>query len=373
MAWTSGARGAGDSLHLVVMDAHRAINKLQAATALETLAGAHVHGLSAPSRRLVADFMDGLNWTAPLKFNHPGLGTTATEHAGRLLIQNDIGTTDAHVLVIRVVDLTVTLTYTDVHRPKLKFFQGLFSAFDVAWEDGDPRTSDSSKSETYFLTTGTYHAADRPSLERYLRHLGSRIVFLIDWNRMRKRLNAFVGKEKAIEIFSKWVADHNYGHRGLLEIGGERALAEAVEYAAGERLRYGDRLDELIGEANAVEFICSAMKGASTGLLARRSRRVILDEIKADLRRYFESAGLAIFDIAARHAACGYDLAAAMREAFEHMGSEAQGVDHQVCSTCSRLGSAGRPAAQRGARRRQTVQTAAFACRFPRVRGRRGG
>ena len=126
-AMTSGARGAGDSLHLVVMDAHRAINKLQAATALETLAGAHVHGLSPPSRRLVAAFMEGLNRTAPLKFNHPGLGTTATEHAGRLLIQNDIGTTDAHVLVIRVDGLAVTLTYTDVHRARLKFFQGLFT------------------------------------------------------------------------------------------------------------------------------------------------------------------------------------------------------------------------------------------------------
>ncbi len=133
-ALTSGDRGAGDSLHLVVMDAHRAINRLQAATATETLAGARVHALSARSRRLVAAFMEGLNRTAPLKFNHPGLGTTATEHAGRVLIQNDIGTTDAHVLVVRIDDLTATLTYTDIHRPRLKFFQSLFSSFDVRWE-----------------------------------------------------------------------------------------------------------------------------------------------------------------------------------------------------------------------------------------------
>ena len=179
-AMTSGDRGAGDSVHLVVMDAHRTINKLQMATALETVAGAHVHGLSPPSRRLVAAFMDGLNRTAPLKFNHPGLGTTATEHAGRLLIQNDIGTTDAHVLVVRVDDLAVTLTYTDVHRARLKFFQGLFSALHVSWEDADPRTSDRFEAGTYFLTTGTYRASDRADLERYLRHLGSRIVFLID-------------------------------------------------------------------------------------------------------------------------------------------------------------------------------------------------
>lgn len=319
-AMTSGDRGAGDSLHLVVMDAHRAINHLQAATATETVAGAHVYALSADSRRLVTAFMEGLNRTAPLKFNHPGLGTTATEHAGRVLIQNDIGTTDAHVLVVRIDDLAVTLTYTDIHRPRLKFFQSLFSAFDVQWEGMEQRTSGKLESGSYLLTTGTYHAADQHDLERYLRHLASRIVFLIDWNRMRKRLRAFVGKERAVEIL-KWAADNDHGHRGLLEIGGERALAEAVEYAAGERLRYGDRLDNLIGEENAVEFLCHAMRAASAGLLVRRSRRAILDEIKAELSRYFENAGLAIFDIAARHAACGYDLAVTMREAMERIGS----------------------------------------------------
>ena len=79
------------------MDAHRAINRLQSTIATETLDGAHVYGLAVGSRRLVAAFMKGLNHTAPLKFNHPGLETTATEHDGQLLIQNDIGTTDAHV------------------------------------------------------------------------------------------------------------------------------------------------------------------------------------------------------------------------------------------------------------------------------------
>ena len=137
---------------------------------------------------------------------------------------------------------------------------------------------------------------------------------------MRKRLRAFVGKDRSIEIL-KWAADNDHGHRGLLEIGGERALADAVEFAAGKRLRYGDRLDDLIGEENATEFICHAMEIASTGLAARRSRRVIVDEIKADLHRYFEKAGLAIFDIAARHAACGYDLAVTICEALERIGS----------------------------------------------------
>jgi len=320
-AMTSGIHDTEDSLHLLVMDAHRAINRLQAATALEILDGAHVHGLSALSRRLVAAFMEGVNATAPLKFTHPGLGTTAIEHAGRLLIENDIGTTDAHVLVIRVEDRRVTLTHSDVHRQRFEFFKRLFQPFNVAWEDAGPRTSDKFEAGSYLLTTGTYEAADHSELQRYLRHLGSRIVFLIDWNRMRKRLGGFVRNDKAIAIL-KWAADNDYGHRGLLEIGGERALAEAVEYAAGERLRYGDRLDELMGETNAVEFICSAMRCASTGLRAGRSRRMILDEIKAALRSYFENSGLAVFDIAAKPAACGYDLAAALREVFEQIRND---------------------------------------------------
>ena len=69
--------------------------------------------------------MAGINRTAPLKFNHPGLATTATRAGARLVIQNDIGTTDAHVIVIHVQDLTVTVTYTDVHPERLAFFQDM--------------------------------------------------------------------------------------------------------------------------------------------------------------------------------------------------------------------------------------------------------
>jgi uncharacterized protein Yka (UPF0111/DUF47 family) len=321
-AMTSGNRKQGDSLHLLVMDAHRSINELQAETAEETLEGARVHGLSERGRQLVRSFMEGLNRTAPLKFDHPGLGTTATEHGGLLLIQNDIGTTDAHVLVIRVQEQVATLTYTDVHHARLKFFQRLLRPFAVTWAEASLRTSDKLESGSYLLTTGSYRAKDDADLQRYLGHLGSRIVFLIDWNRARKRLRNFVDNGRAIEVLG-WAADNEFGHCGLLEIGGEKALAEAVEFAACDRLRYGDRLDELIGQENACAFLRHAARAASVGLRQRRSRRTILDEIKTDLRRYFERARLLIFDIAGRHAACGYDLAVSIREAFEALPGNA--------------------------------------------------
>ena len=51
------------------------------------------------------------------------------------MIQNDIGMTDAHVLVVHVEALRVTLTYTAIHIERLVFFQNLFERFGVRWQD----------------------------------------------------------------------------------------------------------------------------------------------------------------------------------------------------------------------------------------------
>ena len=110
--------------------------------------------------------MAGINRTASLKFDHPGLGTTATRVGDRLLIQNDLGTTEAHVVVIAVKDRTVTITYTDVHRRRLRFFETLFGRYAVTWSDtrdrrGGPVLGD------HHVTTGTFEAPDSSSLEAY--------------------------------------------------------------------------------------------------------------------------------------------------------------------------------------------------------------
>jgi hypothetical protein len=120
----AGHDGA-DSLHRLVMDLHKRLNAMQAALAEETLDGAAAYNLAASDRPLVTAFMAGINRTAKLKFAHSGVATTATRAGGRLVIQNDIGTTDAHVIVIHVQDLTVSVNYTDVHPERLAFFQGL--------------------------------------------------------------------------------------------------------------------------------------------------------------------------------------------------------------------------------------------------------
>lgn len=312
---TSGKRSDGDSLHLIVMDAHKGLNQLQMDLAVELVDGAHVYNLTEQGRELVACFMAGLNRTAHLKFEHPGLGTTATEYNNKLVIQNDIGTTDAHVLVIRVSNMTVSFTYTDIHLPRLDFFQSLFNSTKTSWEKVARKKDQAFETSGYYISTATFLAETVEELHTFLEFLGSRLVFLIDWNKARKRLRKFVGKKNAIRLL-QWAADNDYGHRGLLEIGGEDALYEAIEFAAGSRLHYGDRLDKILGNERTEEFLRFALHTASTELQQNRSGRVIRDELKTRLSSYFERAYIGLLVLASRHAEYIFELATGLRDAI---------------------------------------------------------
>jgi len=108
--------------------------------ASDVIDGASVWELQPEDRVRVAAFMRGLNRTAALKFDHPGLETSATRDGERLLLQNDIGTNDAHVLVIQVNARRITLTYSDLHRRRLLFFQALLAPFGAKWSGLESRT-----------------------------------------------------------------------------------------------------------------------------------------------------------------------------------------------------------------------------------------
>ena len=194
-AMMQAAHGGGDSLHRLVMDLHKQLNAMQAALATETLDGAATYNLHVDDRPLVAAFMAGLNRTAGLKFNHPGLATTATRAGEKLLIQNDIGTTDAHVIVIHVVGLTVSVTYTDVHVERLVFFQEMLKPRNVVWEGS--QTAVLAAGSPFYMATGRFEAANAAECRGYLEFLGSRLVFLIDWNRARKQLRGFCAARTA--------------------------------------------------------------------------------------------------------------------------------------------------------------------------------
>jgi uncharacterized protein Yka (UPF0111/DUF47 family) len=320
---TSGSREAGDSLHLLVMDLHKELNELQRRLATEQIDGASVYGVTAEDRTLIAAFMAGVNRTRALKFAHPGLDTTATRSGERLVIQNDIGVTAAHVLVVHIQGARVTLTYTDVHLERLLFFQGLFNRFDVQWQDTVSKRGEGLGEELYHLCLGTYTAHDPDDLRAYLTHLGSRLVFLIDWNRARKRLRKFARRRICLGVL-RWAADNDYGHMGFLALGGDQLICDALRAGGRVPLPPAGLLSDVLGPERTGEFLRFTLQTASEGLRAGRSEFLIRDEITAELRHYIDTAHQWLLTSAAEQASLGVELALAARDLLASAGRPPQ-------------------------------------------------
>jgi uncharacterized protein Yka (UPF0111/DUF47 family) len=314
---TGVTEGGADSLHRLVMDLHKALNRLATDCAEEILSGAHVFGLHAEDRTPVESFMQGLNQTRPLKFNHPGLDTMATRSGGRLLIQNDIGTTDAHVVVIAVKKNAVTVTYTDVHRARAKFFIALFDKFAAKWSGLDRHVAAGlGEDNAFFLVTGQYQADSAADRNAFLAALGAALVFLIDWNKARKLLRGWVAKDDAARILD-WGARQRVGHRALLELGGNELIGAAVRNAAPTRIGFGERLDQALGRNAAVDFLKTAMRVSTEALSAGRSVRLVRDQIEADLVRRLERVDSALLAIVLRQVGLAHDVTTAIAHHIE--------------------------------------------------------
>jgi pyruvate, orthophosphate dikinase len=316
---TAGRRGRDhneDSLHLVVMDAHRELNQLQARIATEIIDGARTHDLGSGDGTLVRAFMRGVHATERLRFDHPGLGTTATRIGASLVIQNDLGETDAHVVVIRVNGRVVTINYTDVHLVRLLFFQDLLSPWDVVWEDTRSRTDRAIEGGLYHLASGRFESSDERETARFLEHLGSRLVFIIDWNRARKRLRRVVRRRVAIDLL-RWAAEHGYGHIAFLRAGGDGLIFDALEFAGGRVMPAGQTLEDALGPAAAADYLRAVLRICSEGLLAGRPLSLVQDEVRAELTRYLRSAREEIQEIALQHAELCVEIAEAARDELE--------------------------------------------------------
>jgi len=301
-----------DSLHRLVMDLHKALNRLAAGCAEEVVAGAHVFGLRPEDRQPVESFMRGLEQTRALKFDHPGLDTMATRSGERLLIQNDIGTTDAHVLVVAIHDNAVTVTYTDVHRARAKFFVDLFEEFPAEWSGLDRQTADGLGDDgNFYLVTGHYEAASAGERDAFLAAVGAALVFLIDWNKARKLLRNWVAKNDAAGILA-WAARHRVGHRAFLQLGGDELISSAVRNAAPTRIGFGERLDQALGRNAAVDFLKTTLRVSTEALIGGRSVRLVRDQIEADLVRLLQGVDSTLLAIVVRQAGLAHDIAAAL-------------------------------------------------------------
>ena len=325
---THGRRGGPDSLHLLVMDLHKQINHLSGELASEVIDGADVWELLPEDRPRVAAFMRGLKRTAPLKFDHPGLETAATRDGDKLLLQNDIGTNDAHVLVLQVNALAISLTYSDLHRVRLEFFQSLLAPYGARWSALESRNrADLNEGAAYSVATAQFDCHDEAAMQAALEGIGSRIVFLIDWNHARKRLQAFVEKEEAIAVLTE-AARLDVGHRAWVQVGGERLIFAAMQAASDGAFRIGDRLDEVIGVADARAFLVAVMQLACEALRSGLPAALVADETRMLLAQHVHHR-TSEFDLLADHAAYCQSLAQAVSDGLAH-GVESSGKAAQA-------------------------------------------
>jgi uncharacterized protein Yka (UPF0111/DUF47 family) len=313
---TQGNRKAGNSFHILVMDLHSQLNAMASEVATENLDGAHVWQIDDADRSLIQAFMRGLHRTAPLKFSHPGLDTAVTRDGARLLIQNDIGTNDVHVLVIEVEGPTVSLTYSDLHNGRFDFFRHMLEEVGFEWTVFAPVTSDGlNASKPYLVGKATFTAPTDDLLMDALEAIASRIVFVIDWNRARKRLQNFVRKPQAIALLRR-AAKEEWGHMAWLLAGGEQLVFNAMQAVDSEAFRVGDRLDDVLGETPATEFIFELMRISTSMLRQQQPVALVADEARMLLARVLRKRTFE-FDLLTEHAAYCHALALSLCEALE--------------------------------------------------------
>jgi uncharacterized protein Yka (UPF0111/DUF47 family) len=300
--------GGGDSLHRLVMDLHKALNQLAATHAEEVIAGAHVYGLRDEDRPVIEAFMHGVAATAKLKFSHPGLATTAARTGERLTIQNDIGETDAHVVVIAVDPDAVTVTYTDIHLPRAKFFTELLRGYPVQWSGLERKSAAGLGDGAFYLITGRYAFESGVRRDAFLETLGASLVFLIDWNKARKVLREWVSKADAVRIL-QWAALHRIGHRGFLELGGSELVAAAVHHATPTRIGFGERLDRALGHEAAVDFVKAVLRISTEALLQGSSIRLARDRIEAALVGHLQRVDSTLLSIVIGQAGLAREIA----------------------------------------------------------------
>ncbi|MFZ6688485.1 DUF47 family protein [Undibacterium sp. SXout11W] len=315
-ALTQGNRKEGDSFHLLVMDLHKQLNAMASEIATEIVDDANVWQIEDGDRPLIQAFMRGLHRTAPLKFSHPGLDTAATRDGARLLIQNDIGTNDAHVLVIEVEQDTVSMTYSDLHVERFEFFKGMLEEIGFIWTVSTPVQSDVLNSgKPYRVGTAIFKAQGQDLLNG-LEAAASRIVFVIDWNRARKRLRHFVNKNQAYLILQR-AAKEEWGHMAWLLAGGEQLVFNAMQAVDTEAFRIGDRLDEVLGESVATTFLLELMRMCSSILRQQQPVALVADEARMLLARALQQRTFG-FDLLAEHAAYCHTLAMALCDVLEN-------------------------------------------------------
>ncbi len=141
-------------------------------------------------------------------------------------------------------------------------------------------------------------------------------MFLIDWNRARKGLRGFLRGPDRLALLA-WAAEAGVGHRGFLELGGATLVNRAIEASAGSAMHFGDRLCDVLGDAEASAFLRFVLQAATESLLAGGSQALVHDRIRVALAGHFSNEERQLLRLAADHAGLVFELASLVRDGLQ--------------------------------------------------------
>jgi hypothetical protein len=312
-ALTRRSHNGHDTLHQLITDLRWEFNRLQPGATLEIVDGARVHGVTGSDRQLVRAFMKGIHETGHLKLDHRGLATNATRGGEGLTIVTDFGSGGPAVVTVQIAGLSVTVLFSDPYRPRAAFLQHLLESLDLEW-------STTPAADHHDVHVGRFSCHRHDDLEHALSFLASRLVFLIDWKRARKRLARVIPQADADQVL-RWAAQQNVGHRAFLQAGDIQLIDAALERAVPAHVRIGARLDDLLGRESAGAFLRTVLTIASNGMQGHRSLRLINDEIEAELLMYVETIDQSALAAASEHARLVSGCADRVRDTLLHLKS----------------------------------------------------
>jgi len=201
-----------------------------------------------------------------------------------------------------------------VHPERLAFFESMLKPQGVIWEKES--TGVLALGAPFYVATGHVEPENVDACLGYLEFLGSRLVFLIDWNHARKQLRGFLRTPDRLALLT-WAAETDTGHRAFLELGGARLVNQAIEATAGSSMHFGDRLCDRLGDAEALKFLRFVFQAATEGLLSSQSEALIHDRIQVTLATHFSNEDRQLLRLAADHAGLVFELAISVRDGLQ--------------------------------------------------------
>ncbi len=204
----------------------------------------------------------------------------------------------------------MTVTYTDVHLARAKFFTDLFRNFSVQWSGLDRKSAEGLGDEgVFYLVTGRCPTDGGNSRDVFLEAVGAS-AGLPDRLEQGAQDPAGVGVAERCGPYPRLGGSAPVWPPRLSRARRQRTRrARPFVNAAPTRIGFGERLDHALGRDAAVDFLKTVLRVSTEALLHGRSVRLVRDRIEADLVRHLERVDSTLLAIVIRQAGLAREVA----------------------------------------------------------------